>query len=191
MVNLPITFSQGICQQARFVASPNFDERPANLMPEVIIIHSISLPPGDYQSDAVEHFFCNKLDKNKHPYFEGIHHLTVSAHFFIRRDAQLMQFVNTNDRAWHAGVSECLGKNCVNDFSIGIELEGWDEADDGFSEAQYSIATELVSSLVNEYNIPVEQLYRHSDIAPERKNDPGPYFKWQWFCESVLVKVNS
>ena len=180
-------FNRGKYVNARFVPSPNFDDRPDGSVPEVIIIHSISLPPGEYGENFVEAFFCNQLDPEKHPYFQSIHDLTVSAHFFIRRDGECVQFVDTNKRAWHAGVSECQGRECVNDFSIGIELEGWDEADDGFTDAQYTVLTELCHSLMQEYTIATGQFYGHSDIAPSRKNDPGDYFDWEKFRKKLLL----
>jgi len=185
-----LTINKGICEQAKFVSSPNFDERPLDSVPETIIIHSISLPPGDYTTNSVEEFFSNRLKPEEHDYFEGICHLQVSAHFFIRRTGKIIQFVNANERAWHAGVSECLGKTCVNDFSIGIEMEGWDEADDGFTELQYQTLLELSESLSATYEIPVSHYFRHSDIAPDRKNDPGPYFKWDYFIETLSSKVS-
>ena len=172
-------FQSGVFHKARFVASPNFDQRPAGIHPEVIIIHSISLPPGEYQGDFVEQFFCNQLNSKDHPYFEEISDLKVSSHFFIRRNGELIQFVKTDNRAWHAGVSNCLGRDCVNDFSIGIELEGWDEANDGFTNIQYQILTDLCAELIEYYDMNKSNIFSHSDIAPERKNDPGPYFDWQ------------
>jgi len=183
MSSMGNNFKAGVYTPARFVASPNFDDRPEGEKPEVIIIHSISLPPGEYEKDYVECFFCNELDPNEHPYFKDICHLTVSSHFYIRRTGEVVQFVNTDKRAWHAGVSECLGRECVKDFSIGIELEGWDEADDGFSEEQYQQLNVLIDEIAQEYNIDKKNLYAHSDIAPGRKNDPGPYFRWEEITE--------
>jgi len=180
---------KGLYASARFVPSPNYDERPNGSVPEVIIIHSISLPPGEYGENFVEEFFCNRIDPSQHPYFQKIYHLNVSAHFFIQRDGKCVQFVNANQRAWHAGVSVCQGRECVNDFSIGIELEGWDEADDGFTELQYNALSELGSHLVQEYAIDKGHFYGHSDIAPERKNDPGPYFDWKYFRSKLDQRV--
>ena len=179
-------FTEGKYTKARFVESPNFDERPKGSVPEVVIIHSISLPPGEYGENFVEAFFCNQLNPKQHSYFEEIHDLTVSAHFFIRRDGECVQFVNANKRAWHAGVSECQGRECVNDFSIGVELEGWDEADDGFTETQYATLVELGTCLMQEYGIDAGQFYGHSDIAPGRKNDPGPNFDWKNFRKKLV-----
>ena len=181
-------FTEGRYAKARVIASPNFDERPEGSIPEVIIIHSISLPPGEYGENFVEQFFCNQLDPLQHPYFQQIQNLKVSAHFFIRRDGECIQFVNANKRAWHAGVSECQGRACVNDFSIGVELEGWDEATDGFTESQYCTLAELGRSLMQEYAIDTGQFYGHSDIAPGRKNDPGVYFDWRKFRKKICFK---
>lgn len=183
-------FIEGIYKKARFIASQNFDERPNANVPEVVIIHSISLPPGEYGENFVEEFFCNQLDPMQHPYFQKIHRLMVSAHFFIRRDGECIQFVNAEKRAWHAGVSECQGRDCVNDFSIGIELEGWDEADDGFTQSQYLCLAELSLSLMHEYAINEAQFYGHNEIAPDRKNDPGPCFDWRYF-RSKLQQANN
>lgn len=169
----------GIIDQARFVASPNFDKREQHSEPEVIIIHCISLPPGEYGSDAVCDFFSNKLNPDNHAYFEQIKHLKVSSHFFIRRCGELIQFVSTNERAWHAGESSCLGKPKVNDFSIGIELEGFDEDPQGYTDAQYQTLNELTLVLQRNYQKIGDHLFAHSDIAPLRKTDPGQYFNWQ------------
>lgn len=174
-----MNLKNGLLNTARWVASPNHDSRPNDAQAEVIIIHSISLPPGEYGTHFVEDLFCNRLDPQQHPYFAGIHELTVSAHFLIQRTGDILQFVNTQQRAWHAGVSQCLGRDCVNDFSIGIELEGWDEATDGFTTAQYQALTELCQQLMQYYSIERKHIFGHSDIAPGRKNDPGPYFDWQ------------
>lgn len=170
---------------ARQVSSPNCDLRPEGVEAEVLIIHSISLPPGEYQSGYVEQFFCNQLDPKDHPYFEDICHLTVSSHFFIRRHGEVVQFVNANQRAWHAGVSRCLERDNVNDFSIGIELEGWDEASDGFVDEQYESLRSLSRALIKEYKIKPKNIFGHSDIAPVRKNDPGPHFDWQKFTQNL------
>lgn len=176
-MNLDI--ATGLIDQARFIESPNYDAREQHDLPECLILHSISLPPGDYQTDAVIDFFSNRLDPKAHPYFESIAHLTVSSHFFIRRDGELIQFVPTSQRAWHAGESMCFGKPKVNDFSIGIELEGLDEGQDGYTDAQYQALLELKSALEQAYpNIKSSDCFAHSDIAPGRKIDPGAMFDW-------------
>lgn len=178
--------TNGLIDQARFVASPNCDERETGNQPEVIIIHCISLPPGGYVDapdntceDTISRFFCNKLEPHEHPYFNDIAHLKVSSHFLIARTGSLVQYVPTHMRAWHAGESVCLGKPTVNDFSVGIELEGLDTDPQGFSEQQYIILKQLVDALRHAYpSIKASNLFAHSDIAPGRKPDPGPYFDW-------------
>ena len=157
--------------------SPNWDERPIEMEPEVIIIHAISLPPGQYGGGEIEALFCNTLVCEAHPYFDGLRELKVSAHFLIRRDGETIQFVPTIKRAWHAGESYCIGRENVNDFSIGIELEGCDG--DIFEDAQYLSLNELIECLQSEYpQLSRQRLFGHSDIAPGRKSDPGPFFDW-------------
>ena len=129
----------GLIDVAEFIESPNFDEREHHSLPEVIIIHCISLPPGEYGSGAVQRFFQNKLEANEHPYYQSMAHLTVSAHFLIERSGKLLQFVPVNKRAWHAGESVCLGKSKVNDFSIGIELEGYTTSTRGRMTVRLSV----------------------------------------------------
>lgn len=159
------------------VCSPNFDERPAGVCPEVIIIHAISLPPGRYGGGYIDALFCNQLDTAEHPYFEQLQGLKVSAHFLIRRDGSLVQYVSVDKRAWHAGVSVCLGKERVNDFSIGIELEGCD--DDPFESPQYTSLEALIELMCQHFPaIDRSRIFGHSQIAPGRKTDPGPYFDW-------------
>ena len=177
--------NKGVFSKARVVQSPNFDDRPEGARVEALIIHSISLPPGEYQTDCVERFFCNQLHSDEHPYFEDICHLTVSSHFFIKRDGEVVQFVNTEQRAWHAGESFCLGRENANDFSVGIELEGWDEGTDGFTDTQYAALISLCQSLMATYGISVNAIFGHSDIAPGRKNDPGAHFDWQRFKSAL------
>jgi AmpD protein len=168
----------GLIDEAQFYASPNFDERVHHETPEVLVVHSISLPPGKYQNNCVRDFFLNQLDPNLDDYFEQIASLNVSSHFFIKRSGELLQFVPTTKRAWHAGESVCLGKPMVNDFSIGIELEGWDESDDGYTDKQYLTLNELIDVLRHNYPEIANNLFAHSDIAPGRKTDPGPFFDW-------------
>lgn len=174
----------GISSSARFVESPNQDARPAGCEPEALIIHSISLPPGNYEGCAVEEFFCNRLDADAHPYFGEICALKVSAHFLIRRDGELLQFVPTVSRAWHAGESSCMGRTAVNDFSIGIELEGLDS--DGYMDAQYRVLIALTRALFERHpRLDKAHLYGHSDIAPGRKLDPGPQFDWDLYRAAI------
>jgi AmpD protein len=159
---------------ARRVESPNFDERPQAMPVDLLVIHNISLPPGEFGGNGVVELFTNRLDPAAHPYYRTIHALRVSAHFFIRRDGELIQFVPTDKRAWHAGASAWAGRERCNDFSIGIELEGTDETP--FTEPQYRRLDELIEVLRNRY--PIADIVGHSDIAPGRKTDPGPCFDW-------------
>jgi AmpD protein len=158
----------------RYVQSPNHDERPPGEEITLLVVHSISLPPGEYGGDAIERFFTNCLDPAAHPYFQEIRALKVSAHFLVRRGGELVQFVPTARRAWHAGVSRWRARERCNDFSIGVELEGID--DGAFADAQYRTLIELVAALRARH--PLRDIAAHSDIAPGRKTDPGPGFDW-------------
>jgi AmpD protein len=164
----------GIALNAQFIASPNFDERPSHEI-SLIVLHNISLPPGEYGGAGIIELFTNQLDPQAHPYYAGIHQHKVSAHFLIRRDGQLLQFVSCLKRAWHAGVSQWQQRERCNDFSVGIELEGSDF--ESFTEAQYANLQSLLAALQLSY--PIQAIVGHSDIAPGRKTDPGPFFDWQ------------
>jgi AmpD protein len=166
--------SNGICSQAKFIASPNIDARPSQEDISLIVIHNISLPPNQYGGNAVVELFTNQLNPNEHTYYAEISHLKVSSHFFIRRDGELIQFASCNDRAWHAGASNWQGRERCNDFSIGIELEGSDF--EAFESIQYETLESLIASIKARY--PIQAITGHSDIAPGRKTDPGPYFDW-------------
>ncbi|PKO73094.1 MAG: 1,6-anhydro-N-acetylmuramyl-L-alanine amidase AmpD [Betaproteobacteria bacterium HGW-Betaproteobacteria-17] len=166
---------------ARRVPSPNCDARPQGTAIELIVLHNISLPPGVFDGDAVIDLFTNRLDWDAHPYYQEIRGLKVSAHFFIRRDGSLIQFVPCTLRAWHAGVSSWQERECCNDFSIGIELEGSDDLP--FTEAQYATLAPLVNLLKQAY--PIRAVVGHSDIAAGRKTDPGPHFAWQRLDENI------
>jgi AmpD protein len=158
----------------RRVESPNQDERPPGGAITLLVVHSISLPPGEYGGDGIERLFTNRLDPAAHPYFRDIADLEVSAHFLIRRDGELLQFVATTRRAWHAGISTWRGRERCNDFSIGVELEG---SDDGpFEPQQYEQLAALINALREHH--PLRDIAAHSDIAPGRKTDPGPGFDW-------------
>ena len=157
--------------------SPNQDERPAGVVPCLIVVHAISLPPEQFGGPGVVQLFTNTLDPAAHPYYAEIHHLRVSAHYFIRRDGEVISFVDPVRRAWHAGVSVWQGRERCNDFSIGIELEGSDHQP--FEAVQYRQLARLVAALRQRY--PIEAVVGHSDIAPGRKTDPGPYFDWALF----------
>ncbi len=164
----------GFANHATQIASPNFDARPEACAISLIVIHNISLPPQQYGGNGIIELFTNQLNPAEHAYYAEIHTLQVSSHFLIRRDGELMQFVSTLARAWHAGASSWNSVERCNDFSIGIELEGSDF--DAFESAQYITLKELVSVLKNTYSI--TQVVGHSAIAPGRKTDPGPYFDW-------------
>ena len=176
--------NNGWVDQARQIVSPNFDERPQGCRPEAFIIHSISLPPGKFSGCGVEQLFTNKLNPAGDPYFQQIQGLRVSCHFFIRRNGELIQFVGTDKRAWHCGVSVCLGRQCVNDFSIGVELEGLDNSE--FEGAQYDSLIALTRGLQISYPaITNNQIFGHQHIAPGRKTDPGSGFDWYYYLSSL------
>ena len=169
--------SGGWCNNATQIVSPNFDERPQGIQPEVLIIHSISLPPGKYTGPGVEQLFTNRLNAAHDPYYQQIQSLRVSCHFFIRRDGELIQFVSTHHRAWHCGESSCLGRNRVNDFSIGVELEGLDNSE--FEQVQYERLVELTKALQRAFPLITQaNILGHQHIAPARKTDPGIGFNW-------------
>lgn len=164
---------------ARQVPSPNYNQRPQGTEIQLLVIHNISLPPSQFGGGYIEKFFQNQLDWNEHPYFQTIEGMQVSAHVLILRTGEVLQFVNFNERAWHAGRSSYLGKAECNDFSIGIELEGSD--DQPFSELQYQALSQVTHALRQAYPKIASHIAGHSDIAPQRKTDPGPYFQWQKF----------
>ncbi|WP_044872142.1 1,6-anhydro-N-acetylmuramyl-L-alanine amidase AmpD [Pseudomonas sp. LFM046] len=168
--------ASGWCQGISHCPSPNFNCRPQGEV-SLLVIHNISLPPGQFGTGKVKEFFQNRLDPDEHPYFQGIRDLKVSAHFLIERDGAVTQFVSCNERAWHAGVSLFEGRENCNDFSLGIELEGTD--DQAFTELQYAALISLVEQLRCAYPaITPARICGHSDIAPGRKTDPGPKFDW-------------
>lgn len=164
----------GWYRHARRLDSPNFGPRPAGASIDLVLIHSISLPPGQYGGDAVQRLFTNTLDWDAHPYFKSIEGLQVSSHFYVRRNGELWQFVSCEDRAWHAGVSSYRGRENCNDDSVGIELEGLEG--DTFEESQYETLTSLCAALAQHY--PIRHIAGHEHVAPDRKADPGPGFEW-------------
>lgn len=172
---------QGWLRAAKRVDSPNCDERPTGTPVDLVVIHNISLPPGKFGGNGVAMLFTNNLDPAEHPYYREIYQRKVSSHFFIRRDGELIQFVPCEKRAWHAGVSAWQGRERCNDFSIGIELEGADDVP--FEEAQYSVLVSLLAAIRKKY--PISGITGHSDIAPGRKTDPGPYFDWSRLKGSI------
>ena len=163
-------------QNVERIASPNCSERPADEAVTLLVIHNISLPPGEFGGPWITRLFTNTLPPEAHPYFAEIAHLRVSAHVLIRRDGHCIQYVPFNKKAWHAGQSEFMGRTACNDFSIGIELEGCD--DQPFSDAQYQTLIQLTTYLQSRYSIDNSHIVGHSDIAPGRKTDPGPCFDW-------------
>ena len=168
--------------------SPNFDHRPANSIIDLVVIHNISLPPKEFGGAGVGELFTNQLNPDEHPYYAEIAHLRVSAHFFIRRNGEIQQFVSTDHRAWHAGVSSWGGRERCNDFSIGIELEGSDFQ--AFTPAQYQQLAQLLRLLQVRYPS-LQQVTGHAQIAPGRKTDPGPYFDWAWLKQNTTLVVFS
>jgi len=185
----------GWYQFAGRLVSPNYGPRPAGAQTDLIVLHSISLPPGQYGGDEVPRLFTNQLDWDQHPYFKSIQGMAVSSHFFIRRQGELVQFVSANDRAWHAGVSSYRGRNNCNDDSIGIELEG---VEGGlFENSQYDTLAGLCAAILQRY--PIAHIAGHEHVAPGRKTDPGSGFDWpllqqclglasQYFPAGVLAK---
>ncbi|TCB49419.1 1,6-anhydro-N-acetylmuramyl-L-alanine amidase AmpD [Acinetobacter sp. ANC 4779] len=161
---------------ARQVPSPNYNQRPEHTEIQLVVVHNISLPPSQFGGGYIEQFFQNQLDWSKHPYFQTIEGMQVSTHLLILRTGEVLQCVNFNDRAWHAGRSSYLAKKECNDYSIGIELEGSD--DQPFEDVQYSVLAEVIATLQATYPKILQHLAGHSDIAPGRKTDPGPFFDW-------------
>ena len=169
----------GLLSEVDYHPSPNCDQRTTTDI-SLLVIHNISLPPADFSTNAVIDFFCNRLDFGAHPYFDTIKDLRVSAHLFIRRNGQTIQFVPFEMRAWHAGVSSFNGKTHCNDFSIGIELEGIDNM--SYTKEQYQQLVMITHCLMQCYpGITPERIVGHSDIAPARKTDPGPSFDWNYY----------
>ena len=163
--------------EARQAPSPNFDERPEGEEISLLVIHNISLPPGEFGGPWIDHFFTNRLPPDAHPFFAEISSTRVSSHLLIRRDGEIIQYVSLDKRAWHAGASNFQGSENCNDFSIGIELEGTDDIP--YSDAQYSQLAAVTRGIQKSYPcITVERIVGHCDIAPERKTDPGPVFDW-------------
>lgn len=169
--------TDGRISAAEWVPSPNFGPRPTGVDISLLVIHNISLPPGEYGGGYIQQFFRNKLNKDQHPYFAEIAELRVSSHLLIERTGKLIQFVSLYDRAWHAGVSCFAGQENCNDYSIGIELEGCDE--EPYSNEQYQRLAEVTSCLLEHFpHMTQERITGHEDIAPGRKTDPGPAFDW-------------
>ena len=177
----------GWCQAARRAECDNFDARPDPTEIRLLVIHNISLPPGEFGGHFIEDLFANRLDCDVHPYFAQLRGLRVSSHFLIRRDGELLQFVSTHDRAWHAGVSNFNGQERCNDFSIGIELEGTDH--DDYCDAQYATLVGLTDALLRAH--PIADVCGHQHISPDRKTDPGPSFDWTHFRSALAALQNT
>ena len=177
--------ADGWVSGARRLPSPNYEARPADAVPTLIVVHNISLPPGEFGGSAISDLFLNRLDCAAHPYYDAhLRDIRVSAHFVIHRDGALDQYVSCDERAWHAGSSSFFGRERCNDFSIGIELEGSDAT--AFEAPQYETLAALVKALVARY--PIGALAGHADIAPDRKTDPGPHFEWPRLqCDTALA----
>jgi len=173
--------AKGFASLARYIESPNCDERPKDTPITLAVVHGISLPPGEFGGSGIIDLFTNRLDANTHPSYASIASLRVSAHFVIRRNGELLQFVPCARRAWHAGVSSWRGRNRCNDFSVGIELEGADTAP--YESAQYRMLARLLKALYRRYAY--RHVVGHSDIAPGRKTDPGPAFDWQRLAQLI------
>jgi N-acetyl-anhydromuramoyl-L-alanine amidase len=168
---------------ARRMPSPNFDARPLGAVIDLLVIHNISLPPGQFETESIEALFTNRLDVAADPFFSALGGLRVSSHFVIDRKGEITQFVDCTDRAWHAGVSEFEGRRRCNDFSIGVELIGSDFVE--FEPAQYAALAQLTAALRERYAIRAVRGHQH--IATERKTDPGPFFDWWRFARETSI----
>ncbi|WP_435947210.1 1,6-anhydro-N-acetylmuramyl-L-alanine amidase AmpD [Dryocola sp. BD586] len=172
----------------KHVPSPHFDCRPEDETPSLLVVHNISLPPGEFGGPWIDALFTGRLDPDAHPYFADIAHLRVSAHCLIRRDGEIVQYVPFDKRAWHAGVSVYQGRERCNDFSIGIELEGTDTLP--YTDEQYQQLASLTCLLIKQYPSIAQHMTGHCDIAPVRKTDPGPSFDWARFRQSLEATSN-
>ncbi len=179
------SWSKGWYNKAKHLASPNYGARPADALIDLIVVHSISLPPGIYGGDHVQALFTNRLDWNAHAYYQGLRGMEVSSHFYIDREGVLWQFVGTFDRAWHAGKSHYRGRDNCNDDSIGIELEGIEG--DFFTPIQYEVLGQICRDLTNLH--PIRYVAGHVHIAPGRKSDPGLGFDWEAFEQKLACKT--
>lgn len=183
---MKIDVETGLLAEARISLSPNYDDRPDESDISGMVIHNISLPPGEFGGHWIEDLFLNQLDCDAHPYFDRLRELKVSSHVLIRRDGEVVQFVPFHKRAWHAGVSEWGGRERCNDFTIGIEFEGCDNSP--FLAGQYRVGAEVIKALIATYPLlNQERITGHQHIAPERKTDPGPYFNWRYLRSLITA----
>jgi len=177
-------WNNGWLNTARRCDSPNFDNRPADSVIDLLVIHNISLPPAQFGGNWIDYFFSNKLPADAHPFFSEIYQQRVSSHFLIRRDGEAVQYVELYKRAWHAGLSEFQGRPACNDFSVGIELEGVDDID--YTDKQYQALIQLTAAIMRACPaISPSRIIGHCDIAPQRKTDPGKAFDWQRYLNSL------
>jgi N-acetyl-anhydromuramoyl-L-alanine amidase len=181
-----VVWNGGWWRHATRVRSPNRGPRPAGAAVTLAVVHSISLPPGEYGGDAICRLFTNRLDVTAHPFYAGLDGLKVSAHFLVRRDASIVQFVSCDERAWHAGVSSWRGRGNCNDWSIGIELEGVEGG--VFERTQYAALTRLLRALAQRY--PLAEVVGHEHVAPGRKADPGAKFEWRRLARAVGARLS-
>jgi len=183
-----LIIKNGLLDSARILNSPNYDDRGDESDISLIVIHNISLPPNEFGGKGIEQLFTNSLDKKEHPFYEEIHELRVSSHLLIRRDGEIMQFVPFHKRAWHAGVSQYLGRDVCNDFSIGIEMEGTDF--EPFTDEQYETLEQTIKALLETYpSLKPDAITGHEHIAAGRKTDPGPYFEWDKLSAALKTKL--
>nr|CAA6820815.1 MAG: N-acetylmuramoyl-L-alanine amidase (EC AmpD [uncultured Thiotrichaceae bacterium] len=181
---MKVNFANGILESARQIPSPNHDCRPDNTHPSLIVIHNISLPPGEFGGNGIDELFTNCLNPDEHPFYAEICHLKVASHLLIRRDGEVVQYVPFHQRAFHAGVSCYQGRGNCNDFSIGIELEGSDYVE--FTSIQYDSLIDVIMSLCSAYSeLNVENITGHQHIAEGRKTDPGPFFDWKILSDAL------
>jgi N-acetyl-anhydromuramoyl-L-alanine amidase len=181
MTQRRVWHAEGWWSLASWRPSPNVGARPPGTQPTLAVVHSISLPPGQFRGDGVERLFTNRLDWDAHPYYEDLRGLRVSAHFFVRRSGRTLQFAGTAQRAWHAGVSQWRGRDACNDWSVGIELEGLEGG--LFEAAQYTTLARLLRALARRH--PLHEVVGHEDVAPGRKSDPGPGFDWPGLARAL------
>lgn len=188
LIKMSLQIEEGWLTEVEHCPSPNFNYRPQNVTPRLLVIHNISLPPAQFGGGYIKDFFLNRLNSATHPYFETIKAMQVSAHLLIERDGQMVQFVSFDQRAWHAGASEYYGATECNDFSIGIEMEGTDDIP--YTDRQYHQLAKVTDALLRYYpQMLPEHITGHSDIAPERKTDPGIAFNWDYFKRLLNMEI--
>jgi AmpD protein len=187
---MQVDLKSGLMRGARQVASPNYDSRPAGIEADLIVVHGISMPPGEFGGPWIDRLFTNTLPPEAHPYFAEVGSLRVSSHVVVMRDGAVTQYVQFTERAWHAGKSSFEGREACNDFSVGVELEGTDTLP--YEAAQYGALAKVVAALCTAYpRLSPDRLAGHSDIAPGRKTDPGPAFDWQLARRLIAAEMSA